>query len=147
MVYASLLTKTNRIARIFAASKHSARRPEFISPKSQLLICSALVSIQVMPMLPISVGYASPLARTNTHCWQVIVVVVWQVVSPARAVHHYPSRTDNMLVCDSYVDASYTIAFFYPVLLILTCTVYAVLTRKIPEAFNESKHIGTYRPT
>ena len=24
----------------------------------------------------------------------------------------------------------------------MVCTVYAVLTRKIPEAFNESKHIG-----
>ncbi|KAG6464179.1 hypothetical protein O3G_MSEX014338, partial [Manduca sexta] len=118
VVYAALLTKTNRIARIFDASKHSARRPSLISPKSQLLICSALVSIQV------------------------VIVVVWQIVSPARAIHHYPTREDNMLVCDSYVDASYTIAFFYPVVLILVCTVYAVLTRKIPEAFNESKHIG-----
>ncbi|XP_053610017.1 metabotropic glutamate receptor 2-like [Plodia interpunctella] len=118
MVYAALLTKTNRIARIFDASKHTARRPSLISPKSQLVICSILVSIQV------------------------VVVVVWQIVSPARAIHHYPSREDNMLVCDSYVDASYTIAFFYPVVLIVVCTVYAVLTRKIPEAFNESKHIG-----
>uniref|UniRef100_A0A2H1WA83 SFRICE_020462 n=1 Tax=Spodoptera frugiperda TaxID=7108 RepID=A0A2H1WA83_SPOFR len=118
VVYAALLTKTNRIARIFDASKHSARRPSLISPKSQLFICSVLVSIQV------------------------VIVVVWQIISPARAIHHYPSREDNMLVCDSYVDASYTIAFFYPVVLIVVCTVYAVLTRKIPEAFNESKHIG-----
>lgn len=118
MVYAALLTKTNRIARIFDASKHSARRPSLISPKSQLVICSVLVSIQA------------------------VVVVVWQVVAPARAIHHYPTREDNMLVCDSYVDASYTIAFFYPVVLIVVCTVYAILTRKIPEAFNESKHIG-----
>nr|CAD7418311.1 unnamed protein product [Timema cristinae] len=34
------------------------------------------------------------------------------------------------------------IAFGYPIFLIVVCTVYAVLTRKIPEAFNESKHIG-----
>ncbi|XP_032517758.2 metabotropic glutamate receptor 2-like [Danaus plexippus] len=118
VIYAALLTKTNRIARIFDASKQSARRPSLISPKSQLLICSILVSIQV------------------------VIVVVWQSASPARAIHHYPTREDNMLVCDSYVDASYTIAFFYPVVLIVVCTVYAVLTRKIPEAFNESKHIG-----
>ncbi|RVE45869.1 hypothetical protein evm_009468 [Chilo suppressalis] len=64
------------------------------------------------------------------------------IVAPARAMFHYPTREDNMLVCDSYVDASYMIAFFYPIVLILVCTVYAVLTRKIPEAFNESKHIG-----
>ncbi|CAG9562246.1 unnamed protein product [Danaus chrysippus] len=118
VIYAALLTKTNRIARIFDASKQSARRPSLISPKSQLVICSVLVSIQV------------------------VIVVVWQSASPARAIHHYPTREDNMLVCDSYVDASYTIAFFYPVVLIVVCTVYAVLTRKIPEAFNESKHIG-----
>lgn len=64
------------------------------------------------------------------------------IISPARAMHHYPTREDNLLVCDSYVDASYMIAFSYPIFLIVICTVYAVLTRKIPEAFNESKHIG-----
>ncbi|VVD04782.1 unnamed protein product [Leptidea sinapis] len=117
VVYAALLTKTNRISRIFNASKHSAKRPILISPTSQLAICSALVSIQVL------------------------IVVVWMIVAPARAMHHYPTREDNMLVCDSYVDASYMIAFSYPIVLILVCTVYAVLTRKIPEAFNESKHI------
>ncbi|KAG7308951.1 hypothetical protein JYU34_006228, partial [Plutella xylostella] len=118
VVYAALLTKTNRIARIFTASARSAKRPALISPTSQLAICAALVSIQVL------------------------IVVVWQVVSPARAMWHHPTREDNMLVCDSYVDASYMIAFFYPIVLIVVCTIYAVLTRKIPEAFNESKHIG-----
>ena len=34
------------------------------------------------------------------------------------------------------------IAFSYPILLVIVCTFYAVLTRKIPEAFNESKFIG-----
>ncbi|CAG5038362.1 unnamed protein product [Parnassius apollo] len=118
VVYAALLTKTNRISRIFNASKHSAKRPILISPSSQLAICAGLVSIQVL------------------------IVVVWMIVAPARAMFHYPTREDNMLVCDSYVDASYMIAFFYPIVLIIICTVYAVLTRKIPEAFNESKHIG-----
>ncbi|EDX06188.1 GD10163 [Drosophila simulans] len=57
-------------------------------------------------------------------------------------MHLYPTREVNMVVCDSYIDASYMIAFSYPIFLIVICTVYAVLTRKIPEAFNESKHIG-----
>lgn len=74
--------------------------------------------------------------------FQVIINVIWMIISPARAMHHYPTREDNLLVCDSYVDASYMIAFSYPIFLIVICTVYAVLTRKIPEAFNESKHIG-----
>lgn len=71
-----------------------------------------------------------------------MVNLIWMLVSPPKAIHHYPTRDDNLLVCSSYVDASYMIAFGYPILLILICTVYAVLTRNIPEAFNESKHIG-----
>ncbi|XP_023703761.1 metabotropic glutamate receptor 4 isoform X4 [Cryptotermes secundus] len=118
VVYAALLTKTNRIARIFNAGKRTAKRPSFISPRSQLFICSGLVGVQVL------------------------INGVWILVSPPRAVHHYPTREDNHLVCSSHIDASYMIAFGYPILLIIVCTIYAVLTRKIPEAFNESKHIG-----
>lgn len=64
------------------------------------------------------------------------------LVSPPKASHHYPSRESNILVCESFTDTSYVIAFGYPIVLIVVCTVYAVLTRNIPEAFNESKHIG-----
>ncbi|KAJ9585161.1 hypothetical protein L9F63_003052, partial [Diploptera punctata] len=118
VVYAALLTKTNRIARIFNAGKRSAKKLSFISPRSQLFICTFLIGVQVL------------------------INGVWILVSPPRAVHHYPTREDNHLVCSSHIDASYMIAFGYPIVLIVVCTVYAVLTRKIPEAFNESKHIG-----
>ncbi|XP_062564538.1 metabotropic glutamate receptor 2-like [Armigeres subalbatus] len=118
VVYAALLTKTNRIARIFNASTKSAKRPSFISPHSQLVICGILISFQIL------------------------INAVWMVVSPAHAMHHYPTREDNLVVCNSYTDASYMVAFFYPIFLIIVCTVYAVLTRKTPEAFNESKYIG-----
>ena len=73
---------------------------------------------------------------------QILINGVWMIIDPAKAMHHYPTREDNLLVCNSYIDASYMIAFTYPIILIVVCTVYAVLTRKIPEAFNESKHIG-----
>lgn len=82
------------------------------------------------------------LSFPTNHQPQVLINGVWMVISPAHAMHHYPTRDDNLLICDSYIDASYMIAFFYPIVLIVVCTVYAVLTRKIPEAFNESKHIG-----
>lgn len=71
-----------------------------------------------------------------------IINVVWMLLQPPKAIHSYPHREDNMLVCNSYINASYTIAFAYPLTLIVVCTVYAILTRKIPEAFNESKYIG-----
>jgi len=93
-------------------------RPNFISPKSQLCICSGIVLIQVL------------------------INVIWFLISPPEAMHHHPTREDNLLVCKASINASYMIAFSYPILLVIICTVYAVLTRKIPEAFNESKFIG-----
>ncbi|RLU15493.1 hypothetical protein DMN91_012487 [Ooceraea biroi] len=116
VVYAALLTKTNRISRIFRAG--SAKRPSFISPRSQLIICCGLIFVQIL------------------------INAIWMIIDPARAMHHYPMMEDNLLVCNNYIDASYMIAFAFPTVLIVVCTVYAILTRKIPEAFNESKHIG-----
>lgn len=74
--------------------------------------------------------------------FQVLINGVWMLVSPPKAIHYYPSRDSNILVCSSFINTSYVIAFGYPIVLIVVCTVYAVLTRNIPEAFNESKHIG-----
>ena len=116
--YSALLTKTNRIARIFRAGKRTAKRPNCISPSSQLFICLGLVSIQA------------------------IIGAGWLIVSPPRAGSYYPTRDDNQLVCLSAVGLEHMIGFAYPIVLIIVCTVYAVLTRKIPEAFNESKYIG-----
>ncbi|CAG0918157.1 unnamed protein product [Notodromas monacha] len=118
VVYSALFTKTNRIARIFEAGKKSAKRPSFISPKSQLLICAGLVFVQV------------------------IVNVIWMLVQPPVARNHYPTPYDNLFVCEAFIEFDYMIAFAYPILLIVSCTVYAVLTRKIPEDYNESKYIG-----
>ena len=118
MCYSALLTKTNRIARIFRAGKRTVKRPKFISPKSQLVICGALVGIQVC------------------------IGGIWLLLSPPKAGPYYPTRDDNLLVCLSSVRPSYMIGFGYPIFLLIICTIYAILTRKIPEAFNESKYIG-----
>ena len=118
MCYSALLTKTNRISRIFRAGKRTVKRPKCISPQSQLLICFGMVGTQVL------------------------IGVVWLLLSPPEAGSYYPTRESNQLVCLSAVGLSYMIGFGYPIILIIVCTVYAILTRKIPEAFNESKYIG-----
>lgn len=141
IVYGALLTKTNRIARIFKAAKQTAKRPSFISPKSQLFICSALIFVQVINSHNFFILLLQ-IASIYSLFSQILINGVWMVISPAHAIYHYPTREQNLLVCDSYMDASYMITFFYPIFLIVICTIYAVLTRKIPESFNESKHIG-----
>nr|XP_027198972.1 metabotropic glutamate receptor 3-like [Dermatophagoides pteronyssinus] len=118
VVYSAILIKTNRISRIFKAGKRSARRPSFISPKSQLLICGGLIMIQ---------------------CF---IIAIWFAFTPPKVIHFYPTREDNKLICQASINAGYFVAFMYPIFLIVVCTVYAVITRNIPEAFNESKFIG-----
>ncbi|XP_075540467.1 mangetout [Dermacentor variabilis] len=119
VVYSSVLAKAVRIHRIFHAGRRSAQRPGCISPRSQLALCGALVSVQGL------------------------VATVWLALNPPRAVHHHPTREDNLLVCLASVNLiGYTLSLIYPFMLVIVCTVYAVLTRKIPEAFNESKYIG-----
>ena len=49
IIYSSLLIKTNRISRIFESARRSARRPPFISPKSQIVMTCVLILIQVSP--------------------------------------------------------------------------------------------------
>lgn len=118
IVYSAILTKTNRISRIFRAGKRTSKRPKFISPKSQLVICGIFVAFQN------AVG------------------IVWILLRPPKAVSFYANREDHQLVCLDAVQSWYVIGFTYPICLIIICTFYAFLTRNIPEAFNESKYIG-----
>ncbi|XP_074644178.1 metabotropic glutamate receptor 3-like isoform X2 [Tubulanus polymorphus] len=119
VMYASLLTKTNRISRIFDSASRSAKRPAFISPKSQLVICTILISIQVLS------------------------TCIWLVLEPPGTRQYNPNgRRDQVILKCKIDDMSFLISLVYIMLLIIVCTVYAVKTRKIPENFNESKFIG-----
>ncbi|CAK9828387.1 Metabotropic glutamate receptor [Anthophora retusa] len=116
-VYGALLTKTNRIARIFASASRSAVRPRYISPASQVCIAAAMIALQV------------------------VLTLVWMIIEPPGTRFSYPDRKQVILKCNIQ-DMSFLISQLYNALLILTSTVYAVKTRKIPENFNESKFIG-----
>ncbi|XP_059491291.1 metabotropic glutamate receptor isoform X2 [Neocloeon triangulifer] len=117
IIYGALLTKTNRISRIFDSAAKSAKRPDFISPKSQLIITCTFIGVQVL------------------------FTAVWLLVETPGTRHYYPDRTQVILKCKIH-DSSFLISQVYNMLLITICTVYAVKTRKIPENFNESKFIG-----
>ena len=119
IVYAALLTKTNRIARIFQSATKSAKRPPFISPKSQIIITVLLISIQVLFSL------------------------AWVIYDPPTTKYDYPNGRKNERVLKCKTDiGSFFISLIYIIILISTCTFYAFKTRKIPENFNESKFIA-----
>ncbi|XP_025073879.1 metabotropic glutamate receptor, partial [Pogonomyrmex barbatus] len=116
-VYGALLTKTNRIARIFDSASRSAVRPRYISPTSQVCIAAALIAFQV------------------------VLTLVWMIIEPPGTRYSYPDRRQVILKCNIQ-DMSFLFSQLYNALLILISTIYAVKTRKIPENFNESKFIG-----
>ncbi|KAL0962669.1 hypothetical protein UPYG_G00343730 [Umbra pygmaea] len=122
--YAALLTKTNRIHRIFEQGKKSVTAPRFISPASQLVITFSLISVQLLG------------------------VFVWFVIDPPHTFVDYdeqrtqdPAAARGVLKCD-ISDLSLICSLGYSILLMVTCTVYAIKTRGVPETFNEAKPIG-----
>ncbi|KAH8255081.1 hypothetical protein KR038_010514, partial [Drosophila bunnanda] len=117
IIYSALLTKTNRISRIFHSASKSAQRLKYISPQSQVIITASLIAIQI------------------------IITMIWMVVEPPGTRFYYPDRTEVILKC-KIQDMSFLFSQLYNMILITICTVYAIKTRKIPENFNESKFIG-----
>ncbi|KAM4610272.1 glutamate receptor, metabotropic 6a isoform 2-T2 [Polymixia lowei] len=122
--YSALLTKTNRIYRIFEQGKRSVSPPRFISPTSQLGITFILISVQVLG------------------------VFVWFVVVPPHSIIDYeelhppnPELARGILKCDMS-DLALISCLSYSIILMVTCTVYAVKSRGVPETFNEAKPIG-----
>ncbi|KAL7060180.1 hypothetical protein AAHC03_09599 [Spirometra sp. Aus1] len=116
-MYASLLTKTNRLARIFDAAKRTAKRPAFISPRSQLVIAGGLIGLQ-FALSAIWLGFDPPATRID------------------------PLQSNFLVLRCAIKDSSLMTSLAYIMLLIVVCTIHAVKTRCIPENFNESKFIG-----
>ncbi|XP_014379393.1 metabotropic glutamate receptor 6-like [Alligator sinensis] len=124
VTYAALLTKTNRIYRIFEQGKKSVTPPRFISPRSQLVIAGGLSLVQ-------AAGALAWVAASPPHA----------VVDFARGRHGDPREARAVLRCDMS-DLSILGCLAYGLGLMATGTIYAVKARGVPEAFNEAKPVG-----
>ncbi|XP_041349876.1 metabotropic glutamate receptor 8-like [Gigantopelta aegis] len=117
-IYAALLTKTNRIYRIFNSGiKAMVKRPGYTSPRSQIFLCLCLVSVQIVGGLT-WLGFETP------------------------SIKHVSYQKDYLVLKCRSSQIATMISLFYNMLLIVLCTVYAFKTRKIPQNFNEAKYIA-----
>lgn len=114
---AALLTKTNRLSRIFNNSIKQVRQASYVSPQSQLVICFSIVSVQL------------------------IGILIWVVASPPGINYDYDDPKRVILQCKTQ-NVHLVMSFAYSGFLAILCTIYAVKTRKIPENFNEARFIG-----
>ncbi|CAF4005550.1 unnamed protein product, partial [Rotaria magnacalcarata] len=118
MIYGSLVTKTNRIARILARSKKKiiTRRLKFMSARHQLAIaCFILVT-------------------------EVTIVGVTVYRDPPKAVL-IETGGRLLLTCKKSLQGIVA-PLGFDGLLVFLCTLYAIKTRNLPENFNEAKFIG-----
>ena len=131
--YATVVIKTNRVARIFAIqfnedsngkslafkSKPIQNQPRFVSPLSSTLIVIFLISIEV------------------------VINVIWLIADPPKTMHFNDpiNKASRVLVC-SGLNESIMAGLIYPFILILVATLYAFKTRKCRYVyFNETRFI------
>ncbi|XP_063223733.1 metabotropic glutamate receptor 3-like [Bacillus rossius redtenbacheri] len=119
LCYSAAVTRTNRVARIFAQQRARAvYKLRYTSPRSQLVITGLLTLVEV------------------------VILASWLIFIPPRAGHIHPDRGARVLICEGFRNHSCLVALLYPFVLIAICTVYAFKTRKCPDGFNETKHIA-----
>lgn len=119
LIYGSLITKTNRIARILSSSKKRilTHKPRFMSLTAQIVITCIIIAI----------AFALVLASI--------------LMEPGDWVITYPRRNVARLECKNSLF-SIIMPIGYNFILVVLCTLYAVKTRNLPENFNEAKFIG-----
>ena len=113
--YATLLVRTNRIARIF--HHETVNAPVFISPRSQLLIAAVIIAPELA------------------------VVCTVLAIRPPETLLSYEYEDYNLIRCN-IDDVALLVIFAYNAVLIVLCTIYAFRTRKTPLNFNEARFIG-----
>ena len=86
--------------------------------------------------------------------FQLVGSFLWLLIEPPGTTIIFPTRTEAVLTCKVSLHykqkekrikataAHLMVSLSYNLLLIVACTVYAFKTRKIPENFNETRHIG-----
>lgn len=117
IIYASILTKTNRISRIFSDTS-TPNKARFTSPGSQLLIASFLIF------------------------GECVILAIWLGAVQPAVIPTYPSPAEKVLVCFGMLGTGTLVPLIYPFLLLLLCAIYAFKTRKTPEGFNETRLIA-----
>ena len=116
--YTPLMLKTNRIYRIFKASKTSFTKPMLVGSMSQILICLGLIGIQLL------------------------LGIMWLVADTPKVIKQHIKNESEVAVACKF-DAFNVLLNLIPCFVLTAiCTVYAFKTRKFPSNFNEAYSIG-----
>lgn len=116
--YTPLMLKTNRIYRIFTAAKVMTSKPALVSPKSQIIMCTSLIGVQLL------------------------LGITWVVGDPPKVIS-MNIQNDTKVAVYCKTKAFNVVLNLVPCLVVMAIsTVYAYKTRKFPSNFNEAVNIG-----
>lgn len=118
-VYACVLARTVRIARLVAAAERAQRPPRWLSSRAQLGAWAALSA----PGAAVA-GWAA---------------LRW---APAPLVLH-PTRVRSVLACGGEHALAHLLPLSPALLLLAACVALAIRTRRLPHNFNETRFIGS----
>ena len=116
--YTPLMLKTNRIYRIFKASKISVVKPMLVGSISQIFICLGLIGIQLL------------------------LGIMWLVADPPKVIKQHIKNATEVAVACKFDTFNVLLNLIPCFVLTAICTVYAFRTRKFPSNFNEAYSIG-----
>ncbi|XP_057303761.1 metabotropic glutamate receptor 3-like [Hydractinia symbiolongicarpus] len=116
LIYGSLMLKTNRIYRIFAAARSSTIAPKVVSPISQVIFASTLCLVQIILLSP--------------------------SINSLHTQKQYPSHRHHVEIYCKVDTSIFFINFTYILSIMASTTFYAFRTRTFPKNYNESKDIG-----
>lgn len=133
--YSALLTKTNRIARIFSGVKDGAgaARPRFISPSSQVSDCGVASThlrrtSRQQTVDPVMTCFSSAALQVficlSLISVQLVMVSVWLLLEvPGTRRFTLPERRQTVILKCNVRDSSMLLSLGYDVLLVILCTV------------------------
>lgn len=133
--YSALLTKTNRIARIFSGVKDGAgaARPRFISPSSQVSDCGFASThlrqtSRQQTVAPVMTCFSSAALQVficlSLISVQLVMVSVWLLLEvPGTRRFTLPERRQTVILKCNVRDSSMLLSLGYDVLLVILCTV------------------------
>ncbi|XP_074655816.1 metabotropic glutamate receptor 3-like isoform X2 [Tubulanus polymorphus] len=118
--YAALLAKTIRIVRIFDSYNSGIKNVKYITTRYQLIFIASLVLVEE------------------------IIIASWSlaILDKPFILKVYPTVKSNILICYDAQGLPYLLVLVYPLILVISCTVYAFRARKTPDGFNESRNLG-----
>ena len=117
--YSPLVLKTNRVFRIFASSnKFKLRRLVLVSMRSQFLLISAMIGIQLL------------------------IGTFWVLTDKPVIITNYPPQQDIAVRQCNIRGTGAFLNLTFPIALMVASTFWAFKTRHLPETFSEIKSIG-----